>query len=635
MESRAAQIESQEIEFPTGKIAQVVCVDQAAQAAEVLGAFELQTPQVIFLISGGAGSMAEETKSHLAQLFNRGIAYVAAHSGALIIDGGTQSGVMDLMGRGAASYEQNFPLLGVAPSGKVTYPGRAPVEGKKPRTPLEPHHTHFVLVDGDRWGDETALMFKLAAVLSSGTVEIRELQHLESQNGKLASQKRSIPVITFLAGGGVQGIARNEVLQSVRHGWPILLIQGSGGLADTIAAALAERPDFIDDPDLAEIIESGEFLLYPIDETVAGFRRLILRQMEPDQMLVQAWKLYRRYSQRAKAYQRTYYRLQILILSLGVLTTALVLLQTSFKDPSLSQGLLRAVPGAIPTLQVIIIALPILISILLALAGRLNAGNRWILLRNSAEAIKRAIFIYRTRPPVYHLSRAKGSNRSHSAISGSQQEDLDSQAGELAHKIETISRQLMQTEVNHAALFAVEENNSFQHHSTDGDDGLSFLTPRQYIALRLEDQLTFYILRTMSYEKELNRTQAAILVAGGVGTFLAAVGLELWVALTTSLTAALAAYLQHRQTENLLVRYNQAATDLQNIKNWWIALPPNEQARPEIIRQLVEYTEKVLENEQTGWMQEMRDALSGLRDKQAEIEAEEILGLKMGKKSRS
>jgi hypothetical protein len=32
---------------------------------------------------------------------------------------------------------------------------------------LDPNHSHFVLVEGDRWGDETTKLFEIATALST------------------------------------------------------------------------------------------------------------------------------------------------------------------------------------------------------------------------------------------------------------------------------------------------------------------------------------------------------------------------------------------------------------------------------------------------------------------------------------
>jgi hypothetical protein len=110
---------------------------------------------------------------------------------------------------------------------------------------------------------------------------------------------------------------------------------------------------------------------------------------------------------------------------------------------------------------------------------------------------------------------------------------------------------------------------------------------------------------------------------GGVGTFLAAIGLELWIAVTTALAGAFATYLEAMQLENSVMLYNQAATDLAAIKAWWLALPPDEQLRQDTIDRLVTRAERIMQAELTGWVQQMQDAMTQLRLEQQARAAEE------------
>ncbi len=52
------------------------------------------------MITGGASEMDEQVGSNLARLFTQGIAPIAISRSAMIIDGGTQAGVMKIIGRG-------------------------------------------------------------------------------------------------------------------------------------------------------------------------------------------------------------------------------------------------------------------------------------------------------------------------------------------------------------------------------------------------------------------------------------------------------------------------------------------------------------------------------------------------------
>ena len=109
---------------------------------------------------------------------------------------------------------------------------------------------------------------------------------------------------------------------------------------------------------------------------------------------------------------------------------------------------------------------------------------------------------------------------------------------------------------------------------------------------------------------------------------MAAIGLELWIALTTALVTAFTTYLEYQQIENTLIKYNQGATDLANVRAWWLALSAEEQALQKNIDKLVAYTERIIKNEHAGWVQEMQDALANLRSEQSgEEEAQTETGV--------
>ena len=237
-------------------------------------------------------------------------------------------------------------------------------------------------------------------------------------------------------------------------------------------------------------------------------------------------------------------------------------------------------------------------SILLAFYNKFRPGIKWILLRGSAEAMKREIFRYRSRTGDYGNAKLTTASR----------DDV------FHERLEPISRRLMGTDVNHGAL--VPYSGSLppgMEGARKADDGISFLSPESYIELRLEDQLAYFSIKAPKLAQTTQRMQVAILVAGGVGTLLAAFGVELWIALTTALATSLTSWAATSQSEETLVRYNQSAADLANVKQWWTKLSPAARRNPKNIDQLVEVTEKVLETELSGWVQRMENALAQLK----------------------
>lgn len=240
-----------EIVFSNGNRARLVVPAAGISAASVLKALEIGQPKTLIMIAGGAGGLDEALRPRLVELFSKGIA--PAGIDALIIDGGTQAGVMAMMGEGVVETGRNSVLLGVAPAGKVTYPG-GPADGSiEDGAPLDSNHSHFVLVESDEWGGETETMYELAEELS-----------------------KEVPVLTILVNGGE--VAKYEVLQSVYHGWAIIVIEGTGRLADEIAIAVREKTEPSSE-EMAAIVTYDRLVLFDIEEGPEALAALIRRKL--------------------------------------------------------------------------------------------------------------------------------------------------------------------------------------------------------------------------------------------------------------------------------------------------------------------------------------------------------------------
>ena len=314
-------------------------------------------------------------------------------------------------------------------------------------------------------------------------------------------------------------------------------------------------------------------------------------------ILEQAWRQFATYDSNSGSHQSLFKRLQVAILVLGVLAVLLALIQTEIfgVDEPTTFSLWYAV------LRYAIILAPILISILISVSNRFKSGNKWIMLRSGAESLKREIYRYRTQSGIYSDDATREKSR-----------DV-----KLADKISLVTRQLMKTAVNEASVPPYKGEVPPKMYGAAGDDdGFSVLTPEDYIKIRLGDQLNYFSGKTGSLERKLKLLQWSIYVIGGLGTLLAAVGFELWVALTVTLAAAFATYLEYSQTENTLVLYNQVATNLNNTLTWWAAMTSVERANPDNLDLLVDQTEQALADEHAGWVQQMTDALADLQAQQ-------------------
>ena len=563
-----AEAHTGDIPFPNGNRAKWVRASPGDDPHALLRALDLPRPRALILLLGGADKLAPELNASLRQLISRAVARCAVETGALILDGGTWSGIMALMGQGVAERGHRSPLVGVAPSQLVTWPGGPFGEGAGERTPLDENHTHFVLVDGDTWGGETPTLYTLASALTEG----------------------GIPVVVVLANGG--DVTRQEALAAVRHHWPLVIIQGSGRLADEISTQVPRPSADIADPVLAEILSDGDLCLFPVEGSARDLKHLLKRELRDDSILKLTWQRFALYDANSTRQQHAFRRLQFWSLALGFLGTLMALLDTQLRLRHIAET------GRMGwLLRVLIVLLAASVTVLVAASSQFKAGTRWILLRAHAEALKREIFRYRCRLGIRSEPRSGRFSREH----------------RLARQMKFISRPLLQTEANLSAPRTYRGPLPPPGSLAPGDDGFSSLTPSRYIRYRLDDQLGYYRRKIDRLDRSAHRLQWLTILASGMGTVLAAMGVELWVPLTTSLATSVTAWLGYQQAESQLTKYHQSTTDLDNIKAWWSALSLEEQGRRRNFENLIDSTEFVLQAELTGWLQEMRDTLARMQ----------------------
>lgn len=216
-----------------------------------------------------------------------------------------------------------------------------------------------------------------------------------------------------------------------------------------------------------------------------------------------------------------------------------------------------------------------------------------MLLRGAAEAVKSEIFKYRMRAGTYNAEQCRTGPR-----------EL-----KLVQEIDTISDRLQQSEVGRTALLSVP-------YAKEEDPAP--LTPSKYVHERVENQISFIDAKARTLSSRLHRLQGTILLLGGAGTFLGAIGWNVWIALSVAAAAALTTKLETDQTENSLIQYNQSLSGLRSILAWWSALTAGQKESQANTDLLVEHTERVLDTGLTGWLQNMQNALEKLRKQQTE-----------------
>jgi antitoxin (DNA-binding transcriptional repressor) of toxin-antitoxin stability system len=541
----------------------------------------------VVVVFGGADTLHGERYRRAVSVVGPGVVQAAGVAGAAIIDGGTAAGVMAILGEAVAELQVERPLLlGVAPAALVALPGKDADDG---RASLEPNHSHFVLASGAEWGDETALLFHIAEVLAGAG-----------------------PVASLLVGGGE--VAKSEALRAVRRGWPLLVVERTGGVADLVAArrrairrarsgwfALRLRPrassrsaEAAHNSDLDEISTAGSVRLFE-GEHAAVLARELAWELQDERALKRAWRAFARFDALANQARTTFKSFQASIIVLGVGGTLLALLDHA-TDPG-------GWPGDV--MHWTVVALPVLVSLLIALAIRYGFGKRWVLLRAAAEVVKSEIYRFRTRQGVYAEAQL--------GEAGLSREEA------LAIRTNAVQEKLVQTEAGSWPLTPYEGRlPPDMYGASADDDGLSPLEPDRYLALRIGDQLNYFHPKVVSLARQLRVLLLVAMAAGAAGTLVAAAGFEVWIGLTTAITAAAVAYLSYLQVEPTLVAYNQAATKLEGLRRIWEGQP----AAKRDFDHLVAEAEGVLATELSGWVQQMNQAIAEAAERaEAETDA--------------
>ena len=216
------------------------------QVGPVLIRAGIQLGKPVVVLVGGASGMSTADTATASALFEAALAPALRTTGAILVDGGTNAGVMALAGSARSRASLGGIHIGVIAAGAL-----AEVGGKdrsSDAVEIEQNHSHVLVVPGADWGDESPWLSRVATVLSDGQ-----------------------PSVTLLVNGGE--IAYQDMDLSIEAGRPAIVIAGTGRTADDIAAsppatprarALARSP-------LVQVIPgTAPALLHALREILAG-----------------------------------------------------------------------------------------------------------------------------------------------------------------------------------------------------------------------------------------------------------------------------------------------------------------------------------------------------------------------------
>ena len=177
-----------------------VNISDNKEIPEALKELGIPHSKTVIVLVGGAGGIGSLDKFPMRKAIGI-IARLAEETHSVVVDGGTQAGIMTEIGTQRKQNKFSFPLIGVVFDSLLMK--------EEPHSILDPNHTGFFLIPGDDWGDESAWISKIAT--------------------SIAGKEKSI---TILVNGGK--ISRTDIEYSLLENRPTVIMRGTGRLADEI-----------------------------------------------------------------------------------------------------------------------------------------------------------------------------------------------------------------------------------------------------------------------------------------------------------------------------------------------------------------------------------------------------------------
>ena len=203
---------TQTIYFPPDQQRLCAFPFKPSELPQAISELHLKDQYPVIVLIGGR---IDQKNAAMTQQAVQTISQLAQELGAAVICGGTNMGIMSEIGHTRRRNHHKFPLVGIAPAELVTWP-RGPKSTKflwwgKQRWQLESQYSHFILVPGNHFGDESPWIIDTATLLS-----------------------RSQRSVTILINGGE--VSRKDIELSLKSGRPVIVLGRTGRLADELAS---------------------------------------------------------------------------------------------------------------------------------------------------------------------------------------------------------------------------------------------------------------------------------------------------------------------------------------------------------------------------------------------------------------
>ena len=318
-------------------------------------------------------------------------------------------------------------------------------------------------------------------------------------------------------------------------------------------------------------------------------------------ILEAAWRLYAQFDAAAKKRTNMKDKLYNTVAAVSVLATFFAIFSSVYPVTFPAWGS--------TVVNIILIILPILASTIAAFANKFFPGGDWLILRAGAELVQKEIFQYRTI-----LQKKKRDRRVW----------LETRLKEIHLQVYNgLNGELILPE--YKGLLPPGYDNDVRRE----DPGFNDLSFEEYYKYRIKDQLDWHVRRVQKLQRKRIFMQVLILVAGAVGTFLAALGnsynaFSVWVALATAVTTALIGIQELGNFDKIVRNYSRVILELSNVSNHWHNLEVSERTRSEFYK-VVEATEIVLWNQFVEYIKSMQEVLAAAKtDGSSDLIAETV-----------
>ena len=193
-------------------------IENNNEIEEALTQLGIPHPNTTIVLVGGASGIGFLDKFPMRKAVGI-VAKLAQETGSVVVDGGTQAGIMTEIGKQRKRNKFTFPLVGVV--------FETIIMREDAESILDPNHTHFFLIPGDDWGDESGWISKIATAIA-----------------------RDQKSVTVLVNGG--DISRQDVEYSLLERRPTYVMRGTGRVANEITLTgnvfsvdISQKPEVI------------------------------------------------------------------------------------------------------------------------------------------------------------------------------------------------------------------------------------------------------------------------------------------------------------------------------------------------------------------------------------------------------